>query len=78
MQAQSIGFYPPSSNNAILDDFQQENAVPPLKGVNFTAEQKELGAPALKDAFTPFPIFSNYIGQDFHLHLRADNCRLYK
>jgi hypothetical protein len=54
-QAQMMGFYPASNLNT-LTEWQQSNAVPPIKGADFSKWQEELGSSALPFGFNTFPI----------------------
>jgi len=73
--------YPPFTNNDILTQWQQDNAVPPLTEEAakywepyFTQWKAELGDKALLDGINVFPI--NMVGHDddFMLRLNENNC----
>lgn len=55
MQAQMLGMYPASDYNQ-LNAWQQENAVPPVKGADFSEWQTELKSNALPYGLNTFPI----------------------
>ena len=50
-----MGFYPASDLNN-LSEWQQSNAVPPIKDADFGKWQEELGEKALPHGLNTFPI----------------------
>jgi hypothetical protein len=50
-----MGLYPASTLNE-LNEWQQNNAVPPIEGYDFTKWQEELGSSALPYGLNTFPI----------------------
>lgn len=50
-----MGMFPASDANN-LTEWQQGNAVPPIKGADFSEWQAELGAAALPYGLNTFPI----------------------
>lgn len=71
-----MGLFPASNVND-LNEWQQQNAVPPLDGVDFTEWQKELGANALPYGLNIFPIQQVGREADFSLSLDSRNCPRY-
>ena len=76
MQAQMMGLFPASNANN-LSDWQQTNAVPPIKGASFTQWQKELGAAALPYGLNTFPIQQIGPEADTMLAMNSLNCARY-
>lgn len=72
-----MGLYPASNYND-LSDWQQGNAVPPMEGADFSAQQQELGAHALPYGLNIFPIQNTGLEVDFKLALNEQNCPLFK
>lgn len=71
-----MGLYPSTHAND-LTEWQQENAVPPIEGADFSEWQKELGAYALPHGLQTFPIQQAGFEADFVLSLSQKNCKLY-
>jgi hypothetical protein len=65
----------PESNVNDLTEWQQQNAVPPLDGVDFTQWQQELGAYALPYGLNIFPIQQLGRAADYVLSLDNVNCQ---
>ena len=76
MQAQMMGLFPASNANN-LTEWQQGNAVPPIKGASFTEWQKELGAAALPYGLNTFPIQQIGPEADTMLSMNSGNCARY-
>ena len=76
MQALMLGLYPETTAND-LTDWQQENAVPPMAGADFSTWQTELGAFALPYGLQTFPIQQTGFEADMMLSLTNMNCQFY-
>ena len=76
MQAQMMGMFPASNANN-LTDWQQTNAIPPIKGANFKKWQDELGAAALPYGLNTFPIQQIGPEADTMLSMDHKNCARY-
>jgi hypothetical protein len=70
-----MGFYPSSDLNH-LNEWQQSNAVPPIKDADFSKWQEELGSKALPYGFNTFPIQQTGLDADYMLSVNANNCEL--
>jgi hypothetical protein len=68
-----MGVYPESNVND-LTEWQQQNAVPPMVGVDFSEWQQELGEKALPYGLNVFPIQQTGRDADFLLSLDSTNC----
>ena len=77
MQALMLGLYPETSVND-LTEWQQENAVPPMAGADFSQWQAELGVHALPYGLQTFPIQQTGFEADMMLSLNSLNCPYYR
>jgi len=72
-----MGLFPASNQND-LTEWQQQNAVPPIEGADFSKWQAELGASALPFGLNTFPIQQTGLQVDYTLSLNEKNCQVYK
>ena len=71
-----MGLFPASKVNE-LSEWQQQNAVPPIYGADFTKWQQELGSQALPYGLNVFPIQQLGLEADFTLALDSSNCPMF-
>jgi len=72
-----LGFFPADKSHD-LTEWQQKNAVPPIKGADFSEWQKELGANALPYGLNVYPIEQVGLEVDRMLSINGDNCPRFK
>ena len=71
-----MGMFPASKQND-LTEWQQKNAVPPIKGADFSKWQEEIGASALPFGLNTFPIQQIGPEADVMLSINSTNCKRY-